>query len=128
MGPIFSSPGDSHTEGLLVLLHPSSEGVTEVDTDAKRRFVSFKVTPFNNKVLSVYAPSWHSTREQVASKRFFEGLQIYMGNKNEGNEKEIILGDFNCSMDKMDRDVGNKTQRLFRCCSNYALSKLNVGN
>ena len=102
MGPIFSSPGDSHTEGLLVLLHPSSEGVTEVDTDAKRRFVSFKVTPFNNKVLSVYAPSWHSTREQVASKRFFEGLQIYMGNKNEGNEKEIILGDFNCSMDKMD--------------------------
>ena len=30
-------------------------------------------------------------------------------------------------MDKMDRDVGNKTQRLYRC-SNYALSKLIVDN
>ena len=27
-------------------------------------------------------------------------------------------------MDKMDRDVENKTQRLYWCCSSYALSKL----
>ena len=27
-------------------------------------------------------------------------------------------------MDKMDRDGENKTQRLYRCCSSYALSKL----
>ena len=26
-----------------------------------------------------------------------------MENKNEGNENKIILGDFNCTMDKMDR-------------------------
>ena len=26
--------------------------------------------------------------------RFFEGLQIYMENKNDGNESKIILGDF----------------------------------
>ena len=32
-----------------------------------------------------------------------------MENKNEGNENKIILGDFNCSMDKMDRYGGNKT-------------------
>ena len=44
-----------------------------------------------------------------------------MENKNEGNENKIILGDFNCTMDKMDRYGGNKTQRLYRCCSNYAL-------
>ena len=31
-------------------------------------------------------------------------------------------------MDKMERDRGNKTQRLYRCCSNYALSKLIMGN
>ena len=35
--------------------------------------------------------------------------------------KKIILGDFNRTMDKMDRYSGNKTQRLYRCCSNYAL-------
>ena len=40
-----------------------------------------------------------------------------MKNKCEGNENKIILGDFNITMDKMDRDGGNKTQRLCRCCS-----------
>ena len=44
-----------------------------------------------------------------------------MENKNQGNENKIILGDFNCTMDKMDKYGGNKTQRLYRCCSNYAL-------
>ena len=31
-----------------------------------------------------------------------------MQNKNEGNENKIILGDLNCTMDKIDRD-GEKT-------------------
>ena len=51
-----------------------------------------------------------------------------MENKNEGNENKIILGDFNCTMNNMDRDGGNKTQRLYRCCSKYALSKLIIDN
>ena len=55
LGAIFSSPGDSHTKGLLALLHLGLEGVTEVDTDPKDRFVSFKVTPSNDRVLCVYA-------------------------------------------------------------------------
>ena len=54
MGTIFFSPGDSHTKGLLVLLHLGLEGVTEIDTDTKGRFVSFKVTPANDRVLCVY--------------------------------------------------------------------------
>ena len=37
-----------------------------------------------------------------------------------------MLGDLNCTMDKIDRDDQNKTQRLYRCCSSYALSKLIV--
>ena len=44
-----------------------------------------------------------------------------MESKSKGSENKIILGDFNCTMDKMDRYDGNKTQRLYRCCSNYAL-------
>ena len=51
-----------------------------------------------------------------------------MQNKNEGNENKIILGVLNCTMGKTDRDGENKTQRLYRCCSNYALSKLIVVN
>ena len=51
-----------------------------------------------------------------------------MQNKNEGNENKIMLGDLNCTMDKIDRDGQNKTQRLYRRCSSYALSKLIVDN
>ena len=35
--------------------------------------------------------------------------------KNEGNENKIILGDFNCTMNKMDRGGENKTPTLYRC-------------
>ena len=59
---------------------------------------------------------------------FFEGLQNYMENKNKGKENKIILEDFNCTMDKMDRNGENKTQKLYWCCSSYALSKLIVDN
>ena len=41
-----------------------------------------------------------------------------MKNKRDGNESKIILEDFNCIMDKMDKDGGNKTQRL---CINMVL-------
>ena len=51
-----------------------------------------------------------------------------MQNKNEGSENKIMLGDLNCTMDKIDRNGENKTQILYRCCSNYALSKLFVDN
>ena len=38
---------------------------------------------------------------------FFEGLESYMQNKNEGNENKVIHGDLNCSMDEIDRDGKN---------------------
>ena len=43
-GLIFSSPGNSHKRVLFVLLHPGLEGITEIDTNPKGGFVSFKVT------------------------------------------------------------------------------------
>ena len=41
-----------------------------------------------------------------------------MENENEGNESKIILGDFNCTMDKIERDGRNKT--LYKCHFSYA--------
>ena len=49
-----------------------------------------------------------------------------MENKNVGNENKIILGDFHCTMNKMERDGRNKT--LYKCYFNYVLSKLIVDN
>ena len=51
-----------------------------------------------------------------------------MENKSDRNENKILLEDFDCALDEMDKDDGNKTQSLYRCGSNYALSKLIVNN
>lgn len=59
---------------VVVLLHPGFKCVTEIDTVLKRRFVSFKVTPSNEKVVCVYAPRGHNTRKQLAGGHFFKGL------------------------------------------------------
>ena len=120
LGPIFFSPGSSHTKALIAQLHSGLEGVTEVGTDPKGRFVSFKVTLSNNRVLCFCAASRHNTRAQLVKGRFSERLQNYMENKCEGNGNKIILGDFNITMDKTYRDGGNKTQRLYRCRSKGA--------
>ena len=104
LGPFFFSPGDTFTKGILILLHRGFSDVTKVDSDPKGRFVSFKVAPSDDIVLCVYAPSGHSTREQLARRRFFEELQNYMDNKFKANDNKIIIGDFNCILDKMDRD------------------------
>ena len=98
---------------MLVLLHLGIEGVNEVDTDQKRRFESFKVTPSNDRVLCVYAPSGHNAEKQLDKWHFFQGQQNYMENKFEENENKIILGDFNHNMDKVERDYGNRAQETY---------------
>ena len=42
--------------------------------------------------------------------------------------KKKILCDYNYTMEKMDRNGGNKTHCLHRYCSNYFLSKLIFDN
>ena len=123
LGPFVFILETSLTKGLLALLHLGLAGVTEVNTNPKRRFVSFKGTLFTDRVLCVYASLGHNTMEQLAWEHFFEGLQDYMKNKSGGNGSKIILGDFNCSMDKMDRDGGKKTQKGYGCGSKYSHSK-----
>ena len=57
----FFSLGDSHTKGCL----PCFIWNLKIETDPKGRFVSFKFTPSNHRVLCVYAPSVYSTRKQL---------------------------------------------------------------
>ena len=71
----------------------------------------------------------HQRISGLASSYFFEGLQNYMASeKRERNEQNIILGNFNFALVKMDRGGGNKTHTLYRCGSNYTQSKLTLDN
>ena len=65
--------------------------------------LSLSLSLSNDRVLCVCTPSGHSTREQLTRRHFFEGLQNYMEYKSEESGNEVILEDFNCSMDKVDR-------------------------
>ena len=128
LGPVFISPGDIFSKGILILLHPGFPDVTEVDSDPNGRFISFKVAPFDDRFLCVYALSGHSNREQLIRRRFFEELSNYIDNKFKRNENKTIMGDFNCTLSQTDRDERNKIQKRYRCHSNFALSKLIMEN
>ena len=52
----------------------------------------------------------HNTREQPVRGRLFERRQNYMENKCKENGNKVILGDFNNTTDKMDRDGRNRTR------------------
>ena len=58
------APTFSLLERMLLLLHLGLEGITEADTDPKGRFVFFKVTASDDRVLCFYALSGYSTMEQ----------------------------------------------------------------
>ena len=111
---------------MLFLLHLDLEGVTEVDTDPKERFVSFKVTTSNEG--SLFVPLQSIAPESSWLGGAFLKYYKKICKIKEGNENKIMLGVLNCTMDKIDRDGENKTQRLYRCYSNYALYKLIVDN
>ena len=74
LGPISFAPGDTYSKGMLILLHTGFDDVTDVDTDPKGRFVSFKVAPSNDRVICTYTPLGHSNREQLARDAF---LKVY---------------------------------------------------
>ena len=38
-----------------------------------------------------------------------------MENKNKESKNKVILGNFNCIMDKMGIGGGNKLQRIYKC-------------
>ena len=46
-----------------------------------------------------------------------------MENKSEGNEKKKRLGEFDCTMDKMNREGGNKIQNVFRSTQKVKFAK-----
>ena len=119
--PIVFSTGDRHTKRLLVLLYRHLEGVIDDDTDPKEGLISFKITSSDDGVLCVYSPSRHNTKEQLSKGHFLEGLQNYMENKSDGNENKIIA-----LLIKWTRMVVIK-HRLYRCGSNFSLSKDIVG-
>ena len=82
--------------------------VTKVDTDPKPRLCHLRLLALTTE-FSVFM---HNIMEQLARGNFFEGQQNYIKNKNEGNENKIILGDFNCTMNKMDRNCKKNTKNL----------------
>ena len=86
--------------------------------------MSLKITHSDDRVLCVYVPSGHNTKKQLARGHLFKGLQNYMENKSKRNENKITLWGVKCTINKMDRVSGNKTQTLNRLGSNYVLSKL----
>ena len=108
LGSIFFCPGDFHTKDRLscfvgVLRISLKLTLTEKEGLCLLRLLH----SLYDRILCIYALSGYSTREQSARGSFLKEVQNYIETKNQGNENKIILGDFNCTMEKMDRYAGN---------------------
>ena len=122
MGPIVFCPGDSHTKGLLVLLHPVIKGITEIDTELIRKGGLYPLRLILSREFSALMPlqgiaignSWLGGISLKDCKNIWKIKMREM-------KKKIIFGDFNCIMDKINRYGRNKTRTLCRCCSNYVI-------
>ena len=110
MGPIFFSPGDSHTKGKLFPLHPSLEGVTEFDTDPKEGFVSFKVTTCNESSLFVPLQGIAADSSWLGDAFLKDYKNIYKIKMRETKKNNAWR--LNCIMAKIERDGENKTKTL----------------
>ena len=121
------SPGDNHTKGLVVLLYPGLQGITEVDIDPKMEFVSFKVTPLPLMTeISVFMPLQgiaprNSWLEGASLKDYKIIWKIKIREIKKKKKKKKYLETSNVLWKKMYQYGGNKTQILYICCSNYAL-------
>ena len=90
--------------------------------DMVERCRDLKTTTLQRRHDVLCLPGWNRWTGGVSMKDYEKR------EKNKGNENKTILGDFNCTMDIMDRDGEKKTKRLYWCYSSYALSKLIVDN
>ena len=118
LGPIFLSPG----EFSLTQKDRLSCFIRVLKASLRLTLIQKVIPLFIMTYFAVFMPlqgiaPGNSWLGGVSLKDF----KIIWKRKNEGNENKLILEDFNCTMDKMDRYGGNKTQRLYRWCSNYAL-------
>ena len=86
----------------------------EVDTDLKSRFVSFKVTPSNDRVVCGYTTSGHCIREQLVRGCFFQGLENYL-EKNVREMKTKLYSETLMDMDGVD-ETQKKLWMLFQLC------------
>ena len=119
LGPIFLCPRNIHTKGLL----------------ARRSWRPRSWTPWRSwtpiqkgdlcplrllsliKEFSVIVPLQGIAPESSWLKDVSLKDCKIIWKTNEINEYKILLGDFNITVDKMDRNGGNKTQRLYRYLS-----------
>ena len=72
--------------------------------------------------MTEFSAFMHLTRKQLTRGFSLKTYKIICKIKKKENENKIILGDFDCAMDKMKRDGGNKIQRSYTCPSNHTLS------
>ena len=117
LGPIFLSPGRSHTKGLIAQLHPGLEVSLRLTLIQKRDLCPPRLFSLTTE-FSVFMPLQGIT----PGSSWLEGVSLKdykIISKISVREMKtnLYLETLNITMDKMDRGGGNKTKRLYRCCS-----------
>ena len=67
--------------------------------------MSFKVTPFNDRVLYIYVHSENTNKKQLNSGVSSKDYKVIWKIKR---ENKVLIEEFSCTMDKTERHVENE--------------------
>ena len=104
-GEVYISPGTTFRDGILLLVNNTAPKIKILKTDTNGKFIIFKILNTSDVVVALYAPSGIIKEKQDLRQTFFRKLRKEIRFNITKNENVIILGDFNSTLNTLDRST-----------------------
>lgn len=104
-GEVYISPGTTFRDGILLLVNNSAPKIKILKTDNNGKFIIFRIVNTSDVVVALYAPSGIVREKQELRQNFFRKLRKEILFNTNTNDNIILLGDFNTTLNVLDRST-----------------------
>ena len=104
-GEVYISPGTTFRDGILLLVNNSAPKIEILKTDTNGKFIIFRIVNTSDVVVALYAPSGIIREKQELRQKFFRKLRKEILFNTNTNDNIILLGDFNTTLNALDRST-----------------------
>ena len=105
-GQIILAPGTVHRDGIMLLRKNSAPEIQLLRSDPKGKYLIFNIVNTNDTVVAIYAPSGILKEKRQERKLFYYRIRRLIRKYMPHGSNLILLGDFNTTLDKLDRISG----------------------
>ena len=105
-GQIILAPGTVHRDGIMLLRKNSAPEIQLLRSDPKGKYLIFNIVNTNDTVVAIYAPSGILKEKRQERKLFYYRIRRLIRKYMPHGSNLILLGDFNTTLNKLDRTSG----------------------